>query len=109
MHPRGRAATPGPDSALASALIFTRASPAGLAPPRLCRIRTEPECLELASGPALPVQRESGEVACEAAVYNLRTQSVRIDSCVFDQMLKFWQNAVSFFPGAKPYPRLNFL
>jgi hypothetical protein len=109
MHPCGRAATPGPDSALASPLICTPASPAGLAPPRLCGIRTEPECLKLASRPALPVQRASGEVACGMAVYNLRAQSVRIDSCVFDQMLKFGQNAVSFFPGVKLYPRLNFL
>lgn len=51
----------------------------------------------------------SREVAREMAVYNLRTQSIHIDSCIFDQMLKFWQNAVSFFPGVKLYPGLNFL
>lgn len=51
----------------------------------------------------------SGEVACDMAVYNLRTQRVRIDSCIFGQMFKFLPNAVSFFPAVKLYPRLNFL
>lgn len=57
MQPCGRAATPGPDSALASLLNRTRGFACRAGPPRSCGVRTEPECLELASRPALPVQR----------------------------------------------------